>query len=96
MGQNGQLGDLESQTDRLKQALEKFDLTFLGGLFRLSSLRSIHLVLMRRVESGRFITQAKRAPVLKIMLLTIPPFFFVGVFMLFQLGEKIVVSNVGC
>ena len=82
--------------DRLKQALENFDLAFLGGLFRLSSLRSIHLVLVRREESGHFITQAKRVPVLKIMLLTILSFFFAGFFVLFQLGENIFVSNVGC
>ena len=61
MGYDGLLGDLKSHTDRLKQALEKFDLTFLDGFFILSCPRSVRLVLVRRVESDRSITQAKWA-----------------------------------
>ena len=34
-GRMAGFGDLKSETDRLKQALEKFDLFFLGGFFRL-------------------------------------------------------------
>ena len=85
--------------DRLKQALEKFDLAFPIGLFRLSRLGSVCLVLVRRVESDHFITQAKRAlgpEITKIMVFTMPYFSPARVFVLFKSRENIVVSNVGC
>ena len=47
--------------DRLKKALEKFDLAFPSGLFSLSRLGRVRLVVVRRVELGHFITQEKRA-----------------------------------
>ena len=85
--------------DRLKQALEKFDLAFPIGLFRISRMGSVRLVLVRRVELDRFITQAKRASgpqILKIMVFTMPYFSPARVFVLFKSRENIVVSNVGC
>ena len=45
---------------RLKKALEEFDLVFPSGLFRLSHLESVRLVLVRQMKLDRFITQAKR------------------------------------
>ena len=51
-------------TDRLKQALENFDLVFLGSLFKLSCLESIHLILVRRLETGHSHNIGQKGPML--------------------------------
>ena len=66
---------MKSQTDCVKQVFKKFDLAFPNDLFRLSRSRSVRLVLVRQVESGNSIIQAKRERILKIILLAISNYF---------------------